>query len=372
MKYLLCTLSAVAVSACLPSSTHAVTLTNGLDSGTLGYFRIDLDPGGESETGYVTATRSSNGELTTDEIVYDYHTYIQTGDTVIQLGVSGSGGVSEVDGGGALSTGSFTGSGGNTIEWEAYSTMLQGEVTMQTRYTFRAVTGTLGDLILHQYLDEDVNNSAGDDFLVRTGSADARNLQLFTLDSTDRYGISHSGAFSSAQGLVNAQFLGWAADEYSELRERIRSGDVVVDRNGNLDTESLPPFVDEQFGQVYGPEDVTSTLTWKVEPAASTAVIITSLGGVPDASSINLSGSLTVTYTKGTESMLEGYWENVRLYDYTAGEWMVWEDRWHEPGAAYEFTNLRSGANYWFGSWNYASAQWETSTVLMVVDLLGD
>ena len=349
-----------------------VLLENGIASGTLGYFQVNLDAGGETRDAHITATRASDGNLTTDEIVYDYFTYIDRGEgmSVIRLGSTVTSDPILNDDGYVGSAGSFTGSNENTINWEATSWMMPGEVTMQTRYEFRAETGTLGEIVLHQYLDEDVSNSVGDDFLVRRGSADARNLELFTLDGTERYGISHSGAYSTAQGLVNAEFMGWAADEYSDLRSAIGNRSVVVSKTGVINTSSLPPFIDEQFGQVHGPEDITSTLSWRVLSGATEAVIITSLGGVPEASSINLEDTFTVTYNRGSETMLETYWENVRLWDYDDGEWLVWEDRLREPGTPYEFTDLDPTSSYWLGSWNYSTGQWDISVVIAVYNLL--
>jgi hypothetical protein len=37
----------------------------------------------------------------------------------------------------------------------------------------------------------------------------------------------------------------------------------------------------------------------------------------------------------------------------------------------YEFTNLDGQSNYWLGSWNYTTQQWDTSVVIMVYDLIG-
>jgi hypothetical protein len=367
---------ALTLSGVLAASvtSASVDINNGIAPEALGHFRVTLDDGGETRNVYVTAEKASDGGLIEDEIVYDYYTYIDLGEgnSVLRLGNTTVSEPVAMDGSGnAVSRGTFTGSNGNEIAWEAVSWIIPGEVTMQTRYHFQATSGTLGELTLHQYLDEDVNSSVSDDFLLRTGSADARDLQLFTLDGPERYGISHSGAFSRGQGLVNAEFIGWAADEYSDLKSRIQGGTVEVSRTGIINTTSLPAFIDDQFGQVFGPEDVTSTLSWKVAAGATEAYILTSLGGVPESSAINVNDSFTITYNRGVETLLEPYWENVRLYNYRTGEWMVWEDRVHEPGMPYEFTNLDGQSNYWLGSWNYTTQKWDTSVVIMVYDLIG-
>jgi hypothetical protein len=355
----------------LASTVYSLEIHNGILPGELGHFRVDVLGAGDIDNGYVTAKRSSDGNLTTDELIYEYIAYISLGmgEASFELATTRTDGPSLTNQGAVYSKGQFTGSGGNTIGWETWSSIEPQSSTMVTTFRFVAQSGTLGELILNQYLDEDVNSSSGNDFLLRTGSLDARNLQLFTLDSTDRYGISHSGALSPGQGLVNSEFIGWGADEYSHLRAAIRDGSVVISKQGSIVTDRLPPFLDESLGQVYGLEDVTSTMAWRMNPGASEAVVLTTLGGVPEARQIQIADTFTITYSRGVETMLEPYWENVRMWNYTAAEWMVFEDRYREPGTPYEFTNLDPDSAYWFGSWNYSTSKLDMSVIISAYNL---
>jgi exosortase sorting signal-containing protein len=153
---------------------------------------------------------------------------------------------------------------------------------MTTTFTFVAVTGTLGVLRFHQYLDEDVEG-AGDDAFFTRGSAAGSDLQLFTVDNDEVFGVSHGGSYIGSQGLGGATFAGWAADEYSDLRSELFGAGATVSLTGTIDTADLPPFTHPVVGPAYGPEDITSTLAWDFDPAATTATIVTTLGGVPEA-----------------------------------------------------------------------------------------
>jgi hypothetical protein len=353
------------------SAALAVTIDNDIASGSLGHFSADVGSGGYVDDAYVTAELSASGGLTTDQVIYDYLTFIDIGSSVFELDDSNITNSASLTGDDEVtSAGSFTGSGGNQINWTAVSWIPDGSATMATRYTFTAASGTLGNLVLQQYLDEDVNNSTSNDVLVATGSPDARNLQLFTIDDAEVYGISHSGAFSPSQGLVNADFLGWAADEYSDLRSAIRNQTATVSRSGIINYDSLPAYTHPVLGQAYGPEDVTSTLAWKAVEAATKAVIITTLGGVPTASSINTGDTITVTYVKGNEQVGSEHWEDVMLWNYGQSSWDVYETRWHSLNLPYELTELDPSSNYWLGSWNYTTNQWDVSVYIYTYNYL--
>ena len=86
---------------------------------------------------------------------------------------------------------------------------------MNTRFTFTTANGgALGPLRFLQYLDEDVNSSPGDDVFLPVGSAATGDLELFTFDSPEVYGLSHSGALLPGAGLQSASFTGWAAERF--------------------------------------------------------------------------------------------------------------------------------------------------------------
>lgn len=349
----------------------AVEIDNDIPSGTLGHFLVDVDSAGDVETAYVTAELSATGGLTTDQVIYEYIAYIDIGDTTFPL--SNSTIVEEANltaDDEVNSAGYFIGSNGNEIHWTATSRIAGESDIMSTEYVFTAKNGTFGELVLHQYLDEDVNDSVSDDVLLSTGSAGASNLQLFTMDGPEVYGISHSGAFSVAQGLFNAEFIGWAADEYSDLRSAINNQSVTVSKTGVINYENLPSYIHPVLGQTYGPEDVTSTMAWRIDPNARGAVVVTTLGGVPTAGSINLGGTITVTYVKGNEQIGTEHWEDLRVWNYKAGGWEYTETRWHSLNLPYELTDLDPTSSYWLGAWNYTTNQWDVSLYISTYDLL--
>jgi hypothetical protein len=159
------------------------------------------------------------------------------------------------------------------------SSIPDGEGVMTSTFNFMAETGTLGDLRFSQYLDEDVQSPVDDVFFTR-GSFAGADLELFTVDNTEVYGVSHSGALSSAQGLANATFAGWAANTYNNMKPAITAGTQAVSPTG---VNAIgPSFVHPELGLVYGPVDVVSVLAWDVDPQATSATIVTTLGGVPD------------------------------------------------------------------------------------------
>ena len=274
--------SAAAVSLVLAAGgAQAVPISNGIASGTLGHWAVDVDGGGQTRDGTLTAIRQDTSTLTTSEIIFDYFTYLKVGSTAFQLSTTGASLVS----GEVVSGGTFTGSEGDLITWTSTSSIAPGSSVMTNTFTFTS-TGILGALSLFQYLDEDVVGPSDDVFFTR-GSAAGKDLQLFTIDAAQAYGVSHSGAFDSSQGLVDAEFEGWAVDNYNDMKSRLGAGTQSVSTLGVFEagpTATTNPFV---TGTVYGPIDIVSVLAWTVSRDARSATIVTTLGGVPDVRDID-------------------------------------------------------------------------------------
>jgi hypothetical protein len=102
---------------------------------------------------------------------------------------------------------------------------------------------------------------------------------LFTFDNLDVYGLSHSGALLPGAGLQNVSFAGWAADRFNNMKPLIEGVGQLVSQNGVI--TNLLGLQHPQLGSVFGPADIVSVLAWDVDPTAASAVITTSLGGVP-------------------------------------------------------------------------------------------
>jgi len=277
-------LTAVAAIFSLVSfNAVAVEIDNGLATNQQGYWRVDVTDGGESRAVWMTGTGTPSGTIFENvEIVYDYFSYVDTGsggvrlsdtDILVEAILTVPGTVS--------STGTFTGSGGNTIDWVMLSSIEPGGVVMVSELSFAARTGTLGTLDFYQYLDEDVLGSGDDVFFTRGTSG--TDLELFTIDNEEALGVSHSGAQSASQGLLDADFTGWAACEYNLMKPAITAGTQSVSPGGVMCASlSAVEITHPIVGQSYGPIDVVSVVSWVVDPDATAASIITTLGGVPD------------------------------------------------------------------------------------------
>jgi len=252
-----------------------VVIDNGIASGTLGSWSVDAQGGGQTRTANITALRADNNALVSTEVVYDYFTYLKIGNTGVQLPTSGASLVS----GNVQSSGTVTGSNGNTINWTVTSTIAPNSSIFTNTFQFTS-TAALGSLGLFQYLDEDVIGPGNDVFFTR-GSAAGADLQLFTIDNAQGFGVSHSGAFNTAQGLVNSSFSGWAVDNYDDMRSRLSAGSQNVALNGLFES-GVNSTTNAFVGAAYGPVDIVSVLGWGVDANATSATIITTLGGLPD------------------------------------------------------------------------------------------
>jgi len=278
--------------ACLwAGSAPAVEINNDVALGTLGHWSVNVTGAGESETAFITASGLVSGLVTTD-ILYQYFSYIDVGSGGQRLsGTSITTGTTLTGDDQVTSAGFFTGAVGNIINWTATSSIPDGEQTLLSAFTFSAQTGALGALRLFQYLDEDVDGFSDDAFFTR-GSVAGQDLELFTVDDDQVFGLSHSGALGAAQGLVNAVFAGWAACVFDEMRPAIEvgtqsvspTGDVCVDLAGL--TATIP-----MVGSVLGPADIVSVLAWDVDPTATSATVITTTGGVPQAVDVSESNN---------------------------------------------------------------------------------
>jgi len=266
------------------------TIDNGTPSGTLGHFSIAMSDGGESWDAILTAPRLNSTDIFTENILFDYLTYIKTDNDVFRLESTTTvpaflSGDDEV-----TSSGSFTGLSGQTIQWTAISSITLGEQKVVTTYTFTS-TSSLGNLRLYQYLDEDIEAFEDCVFYTR-GSVTGFDLELFTVDNVEVYGISQfsqSGAFSVSQGLVNSGFVGWAADTFNNMIPRLNEGTQIVLITGIIESGlAASPIAHPVVGVGFGPEDIVSVMAWEVNPSKTSATIVTSLGGIINPDSIDL------------------------------------------------------------------------------------
>ncbi|MDD2800414.1 MAG: PEP-CTERM sorting domain-containing protein [Methylobacter sp.] len=280
MKLKVHVLAALTIGATIAGPANAIVIDNGIASGTLGSWSTDVNGGGQVGNANITALRADTNALTSTQVVYDYFTYLKIGNTGLQLPTSGA----SLVGSNVQSSGIITGSNGNTINWSVVSSIAPGSSILTNTFSFSS-DSALGNLGLSQYLDEDVVGP-GDDVFFTRGNSVSGDLQLFTIDNAQGFGVSHSGAFSSAQGLVNSSFTGWAVDNYNDMKPRLAAGTQNVSINGLFEA-GVNPTTNPFIGAAYGPVDIVSVLSWTVNPDATNATIVTTLGGVPDARQID-------------------------------------------------------------------------------------
>jgi MYXO-CTERM domain-containing protein len=277
-------LYASVLSTVLASPALAVVINNGIAAGTLGSLRVDVTTGGETRDGNLTYRRADNNQIEDSDIIFDYYSYVNTGTTGFRL--SGTAPVVITADREVRSTGSFGGSAGNTINWSVNSRIdLNGNVLFNT-FVFTAATGTLGTLNFQQYLDEDVIGAGNDAFFTR-GAAATANLELFTVDGAALVGVSHGGAYNSAQGLLNATFVGYGVCEYNDMKPQLAAGTQALSLTGSVCSAANRPItLGGGLGPGLGLFDIVSVLGWSVNPSATSATIITTLGGVPTVTSV--------------------------------------------------------------------------------------
>lgn len=290
-RFLATAVAAIALSL-VSFSAGAVVITNGFPTSQQGYWSVDVLDGGETRTANLTGTGTPSGTVFQDEeIIFDYYSYIDAGSGGVRLSATTIVSAASVTNPGEVtSAGNFLGSAGNIIDWVMVSTILAGSSIVTNELTLTARTGTLGTLDFYQYLDEDVLGPS-DDFFFTRGSTGS-NLELFTIDNAEAIGVSHSGAQSGGQGLVNSNFTGWAADVFNNIKPMIAAGTQAVSPGGIIGASlaaaaSNHPVV----GAGNGPIDVVSVVAWDMVPAATSATVLTTLGGVTN---INIIGGASI------------------------------------------------------------------------------
>ncbi|MEZ5932521.1 MAG: PEP-CTERM sorting domain-containing protein [Alphaproteobacteria bacterium] len=259
-------------------SAEAVLIDNDIIGD--GRWAVDALDGGETRSGSLDPV-GPNGST---DVIFDHFHYVtvgggpgtRLGDTTVSAPAALSGD-DEV-----TSSGSFAGQNG-TIEWTATNSIVSNSQVYQTTLVFTS-DDPFGEVDLTQYLDEDVLG-AGDDHLVVLGTPGAADFNLLTIDDDQNVGVTHAASYLTAVGMT---FDGWAADEFSDLRAAITAGTASFSIPGVVDVASLSPIVggDPRFpgAAAFGPEDITSAITFSFDPDATFASVVFTLGGSPDGS----------------------------------------------------------------------------------------
>lgn len=255
-----------------------VVIGNGLATSVVGFFSADVQNGGLVQTAPGTYQGQSGTIFPNVDFVYHYSGYIETTTSPASQLASTS-----IDSPVALtgpnstsSSGHFTGSLGNQINWTVSSSLLPNSTELVSTTTFAATSGTLGSLRFSNYLDEDVF-SAGNDLLNPRGTPGQNSFVIGYLDSVERVGFGEAGILEAGPGLVNATYDGWAGGTYSDVLARIGNKTQTYSSAGVIGDGLAPGVVDPALGTIYGPADVGSAMSWVITPTATSAVITTKL-----------------------------------------------------------------------------------------------
>ncbi|MDA8744150.1 GEVED domain-containing protein [Rubripirellula amarantea] len=257
-----------------PEVNRGNTIDNDVDVNTPGYFEATITSGNDVALGGVTVEDLTNQQtLVNQNYIFAYTTYIEANGTVINLGgTTVTQAATLIADDVVESRGTFTGAGG-TVEWIATSFFLDGVARLTTRLELDGGDTPLGDLRVVSYLDEDIN-LADDDILVTSGTPGAADFRAYTLDGPSRVGFAHGGFYlQDGSNLVNANYEGWAADQFNELETAILAGTQTFSVAGDIDLVDLPQAADADFGSRFGPNDVTTAFAWRADATATTSTI---------------------------------------------------------------------------------------------------
>lgn len=258
----------------ITSFAHAVTIDNGITGD--GFWSVDVLDAGDTRNG----TLDPAGAQGQTDVVFDLFTYVDIGAdgganrlsdfTDSSATLSGSNQVT--------SSGTFNGPNG-AINWTAVSSIAPGSPIYNAVLSFNS-TAPFGTIRLINYFDEDVLG-VSDDVLVVIGTPGTSDFQLLTIDDDQNTGVSHIASYVAATGM---SYVGWAADEFSDLRNDITGSGTSYSIAGNVDTISLPPYNDTRFptNSAYGPQDITNAFAFDFDPTATSGTVTFSLASSPD------------------------------------------------------------------------------------------
>ena len=267
-----------------PEVDRGTLIDNDVDVNRPGFFSFEPNAGGEGSfatRGGITA--QGNTQLFIDEaVIFAFNNYIDVGGdgnairlsatTITQPPTLVSPDV-------VISRGTFTGNNNAEVRWTVESRFKNGVAKLFNTLTLDS-DSPLGNIQFINYLDEDIEFPS-DDFLYLTGTPGNPDFRAYTIDNSERVGFSHGGVYSPGIDLVNATYLGFAADEYRDLANIIEGAGTSYTPAGNIDLTDLPPITDPLLGQIYGLADVTTALAWQVAPTANTSRMTSFLELVP-------------------------------------------------------------------------------------------
>lgn len=173
-----------------------------------------------------------------------------------------------------FSEGTFTGQNG-LINWRIEQSFQDGSPTLITKLSLSSPT-PLGALRFINYYDPVIASDAGD-LLFTEGTPGTNDYRVTVLDGPERVGFRHYGTFEAGDGLANANYEGWIADEFPDLITAPEFN-LPFTPTGTIDTNSIPlTTVADLPSPIYGPAITTTAHAWLVNPTATSVTITAAL-----------------------------------------------------------------------------------------------
>lgn len=290
LSALLCLVAGVA------QAQSGVVINNGVSGD--GAWQVTAEAGGDSGSGILDPA----GPIGPSDVIFQLLTIVDPGADGGAVPLSSTTITSPpmlTAPGQVSSSGTFAGGNNAAVNWNSVSRIAPGSLVYQNTVTFTS-SAPFGTLRAICYLDEDVNGSS-DDIMVLFGTPGQSNFNVLTVDNSDNFGVAHAAGYLTA---TNATYVGWAADEFSDLINDIANQGATYSIPGVIDTSSLPPITDARYPSrpVFGPNDITNAFAFDLNPTATTATIACSLGGLPTGqpASLSLSKSAAATAAVGS------------------------------------------------------------------------
>ncbi len=267
-----------------PEFDNGTLIDNDVAPGIPGQFAFDVGPAGSAVFGGRggISAQGNTQLLVNEDVIFDFLNFIDVGGNgnAIDLALSNiTLAPTLIAPDLVVSEGNFPGPNG-LVSWRIESRMDDGIAQFFNTIILES-TAPLGNLQVINYLDEDIRGVT-DDILYVTGTPGQEDFRAFILDGPERVGFSQGGIYIESAGLLeNATYEGWAADSFRNLLNNIENAGTTYTLPGNINTNNLPPFNDPEFGNIFGPADITSAFAWRVDPNANSARVTSFLELVP-------------------------------------------------------------------------------------------
>ncbi len=272
---------------------NGTTIDNDVDPNNLGFFQATPIAGGEVTNISVTGIQVNNGTLLAQQNFQFLNTTLVDIDRVINgiltiqpppIRLSASTIVQPatlISPDRVRSTGliDLLVAGDQQLAWTAETFFVNNRASLFTTLNFSTVDGgsfaapragttnRVANINIINYLDVGIG-AAADDVLYSVGTPGASDFRSYIIDGATGVGFSQGGVYTN-DGInqINANYLGWAADDATRLLNTINAENSAFTPAGTIDVllplnPAFPPFANSTGGR--GPGDVGTAFAWSL------------------------------------------------------------------------------------------------------------